>query len=284
MQWSRKIYEQEEIPPPHCWEEIREKIAEEPVRLGHALYEMEATPPAGSWENIRSEIVQVPAVPQEKPVRNLHRPVLSYAAAIIGFGILASILIYVLNRKDTGLNVKDLAAGLTYTDSQKNISAVPDIKPADSTRQAKINDIKNSGNQIELSENQDTRSMPSKAETSVGKTAHRAIVSPSKKKGPDRGSLGNETVVAEPVVNYSDGNYIQLVEPDGDVTRVSYKLAEMVRTVHQDGRTKNRQDQQRWNRTLESWKAKMAQSTYVPSGSNFFDIAEMIEFLNTENR
>jgi hypothetical protein len=58
----------------------------------------------------------------------------------------------------------------------------------------------------------------------------------------------------------------------------------MVRTVHQDGRTKNRQDQQRWNQTLETWKAKMAQSTYVPSGSNFFDIAEMIEFLNTENR
>jgi hypothetical protein len=283
MQWSRKIYEQEEIPPPHCWEEIRKKIAEEPVRVGQALYEMEATPPAGSWENIRLEIIRAPAVPQELPVRNLRRPVLSYAAAIIGFSILASILIYILNRKDTSLNVKDLAAGLTYTDSQKNISSVPNINPADSTQEAQKTESENSSIPIRITENQEDKDIAIKTETAAGKTGDEAIASMSKK-GPVRKSLRNKPAVGIPVVNYSDGNYIQLVEPDGDVTRVSYKLAEMVRTVHQDGRTKNRQDQQRWNQTLETWKAKMAQSTYVPSGSNFFDIAEMIEFLNTENR
>jgi hypothetical protein len=90
--------------------------------------------------------------------------------------------------------------------------------------------------------------------------------------------------VKKPVIRYTDGNYIQVVEPDGDVTRVSYKLADMVRSVHNPASVQSKADQKRWNHTLEAWKTKMAQSSYIPSGSNFFDIADMIQFLNEEGK
>jgi hypothetical protein len=37
-----------------------------------------------------------------------------------------------------------------------------------------------------------------------------------------------------------------------------------------------------WNKKITAWKEKMGHSTFIPSASNFFDIAEMAEILNAE--
>lgn len=283
MQWPRKLYDHEEIPPPHCWEEIREKLAAEPVRLGHALYDMEASPPADAWEQIRQEIRPAPADVQIAPAHRIaRRPILSYAAILVGFGILAAVLVYILKQQDAGLNVKDLAAGLSYSDSQRNTSQGKQAVSENAGTENQVSSLKKSDSPVP-----DTYSQRSIAEKTIPKTvsapaAKKNVTSASKKTAGTAGSgEGNVNGEAISEVNYSDGNYIQLVEADGDVTRVSYKLEDMIRTVHQSKRTMSRQEQERWKKTLETWKSKMAQSTYIPSGSNFFDIAEMVEFLNT---
>ena len=58
----------------------------------------------------------------------------------------------------------------------------------------------------------------------------------------------------------------------------------MVQSLHTDDHSsgKAQADTQRWNKKITEWKEKMGNSTFIPSGSNFFDIAEMAEMLNTE--
>ena len=284
MQWQRKLYEHEEIPPPHCWEDIRANIEKEPLRLGHALYEMEAAPPAGAWEKIRDGLQEPVFTPVTKPARVIsRRPTLSYAAALAGFGVLAAILVYVFNRNSENLSVRDLAAGLTYTDSQQ-------IPARDAGKNAAAPD----GGTKTLPDMESPVAgtdspAPSPSNNGIAASAGAALGS---RQSPANGlaAAGNKTTrkgaarMKKPVIRYTDGNYIQVVEPDGDVTRVSYKLADMVRSVHNPSSTQSKADQKRWNHTLEAWKTKMAQSSYIPSGSNFFDIADMVQFLNEEGK
>ena len=55
-------------------------------------------------------------------------------------------------------------------------------------------------------------------------------------------------------------------------------------TLHETDQSPKSQkaDTQRWNKVLSEWKEKIGQSTFIPSGTNFFDIAEMAEMLNAE--
>jgi hypothetical protein len=281
MQWQRKLYELEEIPPPHCWEEVRSSIEKEPLRLGLSLFEMETEPPAAAWEKIQ-EGLQVPAeILVSKPARIVfRRPTLSFAAALAGFGVLAAILVYVFSRNNENLHVRDLAAGLTYPDSQQIPARDPgkNTTPDGSTR-----------NLPDMGSPATAANSPGPTKNGLAASAGAALGS-RKSPASSPTSYGNKIVgkgnskVKKPVIRYSDGNYIQVVEPDGDVTRVSYKLADMVRSVLNPSSPQSRADQQRWNHTLEAWKTKMAQSTYIPSGSNFFDIADMIRFLNEEGK
>ncbi len=278
MQWQRKLYEHEEIPPPHCWEEVRSVIDQEPLRLGHALYELEAAPPAGAWEKIKEDL-QSPAVkPEAIPSRGIFRkPALSFAAAVAGFAVLASILVYVFSRNNDQVRVQDLAAGLTHQDSQQapgNEASNASDSPAESTKT--LPDIEQSLAGAEPS-NRPTEKEAARAVDDGNHQQAAAKNEQAARKTPVRKRSNSGKM---PVIRYTDGNYIQLVEPDGDVTRVSYKLADMVRSVHNPSSGPSKAEQERWNHTLEAWKTKMAQSTYIPSGSNFFDIADMVQFLN----
>jgi hypothetical protein len=264
MQWPRKLYDLEEIPPPHCWEEVKQAISNEPLSLGHSLDEWEVAPPAESWNLIAAEIRETQTLPRIDAARTItRRPLVAYAAAVVGLLLLASVLWYAFNNHDNGLNVRDLAAGLSYADSPAQ--AAPAQGEADSGKA-----LANAGTPQDSGDSDKSQaisgSLPNPPE---------AIAS-----APSRATEQSVPVVSNISVSYADGNYIQLTEPDGDVTRVSYKLDRMVKAMHARNSNADGPQRQEWNRKLETWTNRMAQSTYIPSGGNFFDIAEFVEFLN----
>lgn len=244
MQWPRKLYDHEVIPPPHCWEDIREKIAGEPLALGQSLYDAAVPPPPGAWDQIRSQIQPAPEQKIPAPVRRMTmRPALRYAAAAAVLLLLSSGLWYVFTRNDSGLRMADLAAGLGFADSPAKSVVATDKETA-------------SGNGEGSAPN-------ANATVAEGSMASNNTSQPMLPAADDT------------QISYEDGNYIQLVEPDGDVTRVSYKFRDMLRAVQQ-----KKEAAVQWNKQLENWKKQMASSSYIPSGSNFFDLAEMVQVMN----
>ncbi len=262
MQWPRALYDHEEIPPPHCWDEVKQAIAGEPLALGHSLHELESAPPPEAWNRIAAEIQEAKSLPRI-PAANIisRRPLVAYAAALAGLLLLGSVLWYAFNQRENGVNMRDLAAGLSYADS-----------PA-----------KSSGTAPQENKEKRQASEPLAPETNKAPTPPPQVMASAPASGntenPDRSARNTDSRPAKSV-SYADGNYIQITEPDGDVMRVSYKLDRMVKAMHTAGGQQNHRQQQEWNRKLEQWTSRMAQSTYVPSGGNFFDIAELVEFLN----
>jgi hypothetical protein len=262
MQWQKKLYQHEENPPPFIWDELTKVLADEPYQIRQSLNEYSVTPPSKIWENINTKIgnEEIPVtIPLRYKIRN--SSALSYAAAITGIGLFIALIVFLLNNKSNEIGVKDLAAGLNFQDSpltENNKDTNQDIQNNQSLTQPAGDNITSENN------------------AAFDKT----IASKEKKINPNKSPQKKNSQK----VSYSDGNYIVVYENDGQSKRVSYKLADMVQLLHpNDQSASNAQvDAQRWNKKISEWKEKMGNSTFIPSGSNFFDIAEMAEMLNTE--
>lgn len=266
MQWQKKLYQHEENPPTFIWDDLTKVLADEPYKIRQSLNDYSVTPPSKIWDNISTKIgdEEIPVtIPLFYKIRN--GSALSYAAAITGIGLFIALIVFLVNNKPNEIGVKDLAAGLNFQDSpltESNKDTNQDIQNNQSLTQP-AQDNFTAGNNDQKVENK----FPPTA--SIAKNT-----SPIK-------SSQNKT---SQKVSYSDGNYIVLYENDGQSKRVSYKLADMVQSLHTNGHPsgKKQADTRRWNRKITEWKEKMGNSTFIPSGTNFFDIAEMAEMLNTE--
>lgn len=69
------------------------------------------------------------------------------------------------------------------------------------------------------------------------------------------------------------GNYILHTNQNGEQIKVSSKLLPILPS----GSKKN-------DSLIKNWQKKLGTSAYIPTGNNFFDIAEMIQFLEEEDK
>jgi hypothetical protein len=281
MQWQKKLYQHEELPPPGIWDELKNTLKEEPYQLSESLFQFSETPPSEIWEKVSATVL---THEEEKPkviIHNFRRTALSYAAAIIGTGLFISILVFLMNNKPDELGVKDLAAGLNFKDSQ----LIDDNKPDTAGNPAGIAIEKTKKISDQVSETPENKS--TLTEKSPGITKNLAdIQSPVPKSLPEKthGRPVKKNSLSKNKVSYSDGNYILVYGPNGEYKRVSYKLADMVQSLQENGQSATSQNAstQHWSKVLSAWKEKVGQSTFIPSGTNFFDIAEMAEMLQSE--
>jgi len=266
MQWQKKLYQHEENPPTVIWDELTKVLADEPYKIRQSLNDYSVTPPSNIWEHVSNNIgdKEIPVtIPFLYKIRN--SSALSYAAAITGIGLFIALIVFLVNNKPNEIGVKDLAAGLNFQDS-----------PLTETNKDTNQDIQN--NQSLTQPAQDNITLENNGQKEEDKFPPTASI--AKNTNPNKSSKNKNSQK----VSYSDGNYILVYENDGQSKRVSYKLADMVQSLHtNDHSSGNTQaDTRRWNRKITEWKEKMGNSTFIPSGTNFFDIAEMAEMLNTE--
>ena len=287
MQWQKKLYQHEELPPPGIWDEMIKVLADEPYQIRQSLNEYTVTPPEKVWENLTSQI-ETKDTPASVPfLHKFRRTSLSYAAAITGIGLFTALLVFLLNNKPNEVGVKDLAAGLNFQDSplvennstDTNRDPVKDLalnKPAEGG----LNSVNQPGNSASKNNELKTEDVaPVKVNPLIS-----SIKKPESPIGLNTNPKKTTQKNTSKKVSYSDGNYILMYENNGQANRVSYKLAEMVQSLHTNehasGNTK--ETAQLWEKKITEWKEKMGHSTFIPSASNFFDIAEMAEILNAE--
>ncbi len=287
MQWQKKLYQHEELPPPGIWDEMKKVLADEPYQIRQSLNEYTVTPPANVWENISFQI-EKKDIPASVPfLHKFRRTTLSYAAAITGIGLFTALLVFLFNNKPDEVGVKDLAAGLNFQDSPllENISTDTNQDLEKNLTVNKLSQVK--PNTENLSGDVASKNNESKTADIVPVKGN-PVISSIKNTNAGVGLKTNHNesaqIISSQKVSYSDGNYILLYENNGQPNRVSYKLSDMVQSLHSNepssGNTKEAAEI--WNKKITAWKEKMKHSTFIPSASNFFDIAEMAEILNAE--
>jgi len=274
MQWTRDLYHYEASPPPGSWERISFELDNNISDLRKNLKEVEETPPPAVWSALQKELhgeepARVVSIPWYRKTSNWVA-----AAAITGILFLA----YYLMNERNDFKPAELATSIQSPESTSlagkskittEVTIVPPA-PAQPAPAAPKDSATNLQPQtiIELS-------LPS-ADKTYHETHRPAMVLAKLDEGamPDGISIpqhldNNRDYNKMKSVQFDDGNYIHIVSSEGNTTRLSYKLQEMIPAIRNDVD----------NPRLNQWKSKLQSSAFIPAGANFFDIADMVKML-----
>ncbi|MDE3250658.1 MAG: hypothetical protein KGO82_18495, partial [Bacteroidota bacterium] len=94
----------------------------------------------------------------------------------------------------------------------------------------------------------------------------------------------NGNLIRDIDVLTTNSNYLTVMGPNGQLTRISAKFASVIRYLNEPGDTEEYLDRviresDTWKKRFQEWRSKIIQSSYVPAASNFFDIAAFGELV-----
>ncbi|MGV3768367.1 MAG: hypothetical protein ACO1NW_19725 [Chitinophagaceae bacterium] len=232
------------------------------------IFDYEAPPPPGAWAHIAASIGEKRA-PQTVKI-----PVwVKYAASILLLSAAALIWWRVAEKSPE----TSIASGNTTTVPENSGVTIP--VPAPEAHENRSNNLPAAGThtyaQQAVSENNNTHT-PSPAYVSHTASFRSASYGP----GQIAGTL-EKRLYREDGTDLVNENYIYLTTSDGNQVRVSRKiamavLADMGITA---GETSSFETLQ-LSRKIRSWKAQLAESSFIPSASNMMDLLSLMEVLD----
>ena len=251
-----RLQQVEEAPPPAAWDSIREQLSE--ISIGKKLLELEVPAPAMVWPQVTASL-------EEKQPRRL-RPYLRLAVAAILTGALVWAGIRFLSggpSTQTPLaEAKDMPAiRIDEEQAHENLAAIiADTRPvADALEEAR-NDAA-----LEASK----------------KTMARVDVSEMKRKLQQASAynfdLPGSSAAPPAAISSTDDRYILMATCDGQVLRLSKKLADISCCIAGENRNPDCLDQ------LRKWQEKMLNAKGSHAPGNFTDILDILNALR-ENR
>jgi len=274
MQWTRDLYHYEASPPPGSWERISFELDNNISDLRKNLKEVEETPPPAVWSALQKELhgeepARVVSIPWYRKTSNWVA-----AAAITGILFLA----YYLMNERNDFKPAELATSIQSPEStslagkSKITTEVTIVLPAPAQpapaapKDSAANLLPQTIINLRLPSSGKTYHASQWPAMALAMTAAGAI--------RDRIFLlnvfyNNRDYNKMKSVQFDDGNYIHIVSSEGNTTRLSYKLQEMIPAIRNDVD----------NPRLNQWKSKLQSSAFIPAGANFFDIADMVKML-----
>lgn len=272
MQWTSDLYDFEATPPPGSWERINFELDNNISGVRQQLQNIEEEPPAKVWTAVQKALDGESAiiVPwYKKPSRWVA------AASITGVLLLAA---YFMNEQENFFLPADIATSIVPAESaavapNKKIPTEVNIAPPvakTNEKTAPATEVPTDNNEIE------EVTVPVYPRASVSsKTMQTRYASinidhePGSVQAPST-IQDNRDYMMMRSVRFNDGNYIQMDSPEGNTTRLSYKLQEMIPALKFNME----------NTMVDKWKSKLQSTVLVPASINFFDITEMSTLLS----
>jgi hypothetical protein len=272
-QFPQKLYEAEVNPPNDTWNKIASALEtgikdEYPSKL----YNLEVAPPADTWQKISAAIEEentLPRIPSKRRVI----PFVKYAVAACFIGVIAFGALKLINRKTINRAVAEKTVAPQPAspigippDTTKNSSVQPapvlsNNLPKQGTALVKANVVSR-----KKSFTQQTGYMTLLADASTGVTNASAL-------NFQQASLRVGEVPGNCAAISEEDRYLNFMNPDGYLIRISKKLAEALKCYYPTQRTKdNLCDEQ-----IKKWRDKIAQSPASSSPDNFMDVLNIIK-------
>ena len=278
MQWTSELYHYESPPPEGSWDRISFELDNDISGLRKNLREIEETPPQAVWASVQKELdstntsntIRLPWY--RRPSRWVA------AAAIAGTIFFADRMV----NSPKFFSPAEIASSIVPAESSviisdKQIPAEVTITPPPvSVPSEKSVNAGGSALSAEVPEHINATVYPAAKENKRSAyTAYASIdaeIKPGEIKLPKNIHDKRDYRLMKSI-QFHDGNYIQIVSAEGNTTRVSYKLQEMIPAIRNDVD----------NPILNQWKSRLQSSTFVPASVNFFDIAEMVGMLSGQH-
>jgi hypothetical protein len=278
-EFTQKLYNSEITPPVNAWNKIAAAL-ETNIQGEYAgkLYDLEIAPPEETWQKISTALNEenaLPRIPSKRKIILLVR----YAVAAAFIGVIAYGAFKLLNQKNNNNNAvaaktvppqKNLSNSLE-PGNQKNRSAqiIPALSnnlPKQSSAFAKTNAFsKKRASFVQ------TGYMTQSADVS-------SSISNSSSLNFQQASLKGEVPGNCSLISDAD-RYLNFMNPDGYLIRMSKKLAEALGCFYTNG---NSQEYNHCQEQIKKWRDKIAQSPASSSPDNFMDLLDIIKSVQGE--
>ncbi|MFT3822405.1 MAG: hypothetical protein QM731_00745 [Chitinophagaceae bacterium] len=270
-------------PPPDTWEQIASQLPVgedvQEMRLSHKLYNYETPPPAEAWQFISKELA--PEAPARIiPFRRIGVAIAA-AAAVIAITWIA--FNYNSNPPQTtpATTAASLPAAVTPSNTQKPALALAaaisgtrkSLGASATTSPGTVaNAVTTAYYDTDEPANIDYAGLTVRPAEVTNKVTE--VDAP-----PIRDSNGN-IVLDQQLLTNGDHNYITVTGPNGDQTRISSRFFRMLSNLSNDGEPGSSLEDIIWKNRFHEWRNKLMQRvSFIPSATNFLDIAELNSIL-----
>ena len=257
MDWRKKLYHHEAPPPDKTWAAIADRLKDDPAGLRRRLADQEIPPPAQVWSEIRLHLDQDDIQKEFKTIPIRKMPFWQYAAAAVIVGFTALGVFYLTPHGESPKMQVKMATSISSTAKKWKDSRSLNDSLRNSSSPSIVDTISRNiihGNADQMGSNQKNES--SSAEISEER----------------------EKAKVQPKMTNVEGHYIHLAKGMAQYDRISYKCQDLIPCLMK--KDKNTSSSTRaCTEQVEKWKSQLGKAGFIPSGDNFFDIAEMVDYL-----
>lgn len=292
-QLRHKMSHYEAAPPAAAWTNIAARLEDDRqfAAVSDRMNAFEQTPPPIAWENIARRL-------DEDRVPETNTPVVRFGARIMRRLAVAAIVLIMAGAGFWWLTRNDIAGPAFVQQDLPAVAKNPGQEPGDSpapknankntsasNKQAIVLGSTGVGNQIskhQKTNDEDefgTHVLSYAAVERLPSFPESPVVISGKPLTDENGNLIRDIDVLT-----TNSNYLTVMGPNGQLTRISAKFASVIRYLNEPGDTEEYLDRviresDTWKKRFQEWRSKIIQSSYVPAASNFFDIAAFGELV-----
>ncbi len=283
---SGKMYNHAETPAPDLWNSIAERLDDDTSfsQLSDNLKNFETPPPTHSWQNIAAALDNVAEEKDQARVIPFKRLFYRIAAAAVFAGLLIGGWVYLnpsTKQIETAATISKPAPANTLNnpgETQLPTTNPAQVAPSIETGAADVGAI--FSQKQHSTENTIAHPLTASVVAKPTNASDFAI-------NVDAPQIKNEKgeVIHDIEQLTSNSNYVIVTGPNGQLTRMSAKFANLIRYMNDaDDNTEEYVDKvikesSIWKKRFQEWRSKISQSSFIPSTTNFLDIMEFKELI-----
>ncbi len=283
---TSKINQYQEAPPAASWEVIATRIEDDTqyASLAAKMNNFDAAPPPDSWQHIAASL---PEIKEHKiPVAGSRGRVYRMAAAAVVAALLIGAWMLFTRQPDTTLVKNKPVVPASPVPAQiKTTPAVsnpPVQKPAYAIVPQTTPRSNRSGYVSRAAVSSDEHPLKYAVVNNIPAYRNSRIIIPSL---PILDKNG--IAIRDLDVLTTNSNYLVVMGPNGQTTRISSKFASVIRFLNgsnddndaEEYLDKVIKESDMWKKRFQEWRNKISQSSFIPSSANFLDIMEFKELI-----
>ena len=271
-EFPHKLYEAEVAPPGDTWNKISSALESIKGEYAEKLYQLEVSPPVDAWRNISDVLHHENAVPKISGRRKM-APLVRYAIAASLIAFVAFGVLKLLNQKTTDRTIAGNKVTPQKTEPAIN-SPIEQTSPVPSVPAAVTNNLPQERAAVDRAKIALKRKLATNQSSYMTQKPDMAYaVNSSGASAFQQASLQGEVPGNCPLIVDAD-RYLNFMNPDGSMVRISKKLADAVGCCYNNGTSDEYKECQEQMKRLRD---KISQSSSAPSTDNFMDVLDIIK-------
>ncbi len=280
-----RLHDFEVTPPSAAWDTIAARLQDDAkhAELASRLNQYEVPPPDSLWSGIARELDKIEEAPKSIRKTILYR--LSAAAIVIG--IIATGYWW-MNRKAAENNLATVSVNKSIpqpsldqtTDKKTPVTSQPETNNTDEETNVKTN-TRTGDNSTNAQSSIDDRGILRYATISAVPNYNEQTIVINSAPIKDE----NGAIIRDMDVLTTNNSYLMIAGPDGQMTRISSKFANVIRFLNggtddtEEYLDKVIKESGIWKQRFKEWRQKIIESRFIPASTNFLDIIEFKDLI-----